>query len=168
MARTSAGAMPVVRLRLSLDGETVIDRVLSGIEARAQDLTPAWPGVLEAFFVITKQAFATEGASTGAPWKGLKPSTQKDRQRKGFPPAHPILARTHALERALTGAGGSFASIGPSQLTLRLSSEVGYFKYHQSRRPRRVLPRRAPVLFTADNRYALIKPVRLYLTGMSA
>lgn len=164
----AAPIMPMVRLTVSLEGELVIDRVLRGIESRAQNLAPAWPGVLQAFYQITRAAFATEGASTGAPWPQLTPSTQKDRQRKGYPPAHPILQRTHALERALTGGGGAFASTGPSRLALILSGELSYFKFHQSNRPRTVLPRRAPVLLTADNRHALLRPVRLYLTGRAA
>jgi hypothetical protein len=156
---------PVVRITMTLEGETVIDRLFSGIEARAQNLAPAWPGVLQAFYQITRAAFASEGASTGAPWAPLAPSTQKDRARKGFAPDHPILARTHNLERALTGGGGAFATTGPSRLALTLGSAVGYFKYHQSNRPRKTLPRRAPVLFTGDDKYSLLKPVRLYLTG---
>lgn len=157
--------MPLVRIRMRLEGEAIIDRVLAGIEDRASDLTPAWPGVLAAFYVITRQAFATEGASTGATWPQLKPRTQAERRRQGYQPAHPILQRTRALARALTGEGGAFASTAPRRLALRLSSEVDYFKYHQSTRPRRRLPRRAPVLLTADNRTQLIHSIRLYLTG---
>jgi hypothetical protein len=165
----AAPIMPMVRLTLSLEGELVIDRVLRGLESRAQNLTPAWPGVLQAFYTITRAAFNTEGASTGAQWAQLAPSTQRDRQRKGFAPAHPILQRTHTLERALTGGGGAFASTGPSRLALILSGEAGaYFKFHQSNRPRTLLPRRAPVLFTADDRHALLRPVRLYLAGRAA
>lgn len=164
-----APVLPMVRLTLTLEGELVIDRVLAGIEARAQNLTPAWPGVLQAFYKISQAVFATEGASTGAPWKPLAPSTQADRKRKGFAPAHPILQRTHTLQRALTGGGGAFASTGPSRLALVLAGEVSaYFKFHQSNRPRRVLPRRAPVLLTGDDRHALLRPVRLYLTGRTA
>jgi hypothetical protein len=159
---------PVVRLTLTLEGELVIDRVLAGIEARAQNMAPAWPGVLQAFYKITQAAFDTEGASTGAPWKPLTKATQADRKRKGFDPEHPILQRTHALERALTGGGGAFASVGPSRLALRLSGDIDYFKYHQSNRPRHQLPRRAPVLLTGDDRHALTRPVGLYLTGRTA
>jgi hypothetical protein len=124
--------------------------------------------VLQAFYQITRAAFNTEGASTGAPWAQLAPATEADRKRKGFAPAHPILQRTHTLERALTGGGGAFASTGPSRLVVILSGELSYFKFHQSNRPRTMLPRRAPVLLTADNRHALLRPVRLYLTGRSA
>lgn len=154
-----------VRVTLSLEGELVIDRVLAGIEERASDLRPAWPAVLKAFQAAVGRAFASEGASTGAPWAPLAKSTQAERVRLGFGAAHPILKRTGKLERALTLGEGAFASMGPSSLALRLSSEIEYFKYHQSTKPRRHLPRRAPVLLTADDRTQLLHPLRLYLTG---
>jgi hypothetical protein len=155
----------MVRVTLTLEGEIVIDRVLAGLEARASNLAPAWPAVLQAFQAITARAFASEGASTGAAWAPLTPATQRDRVRQGFPAAHPILQRTGKLMRALTLGEGAYASMTASALTYRLSSEVDYFKYHQSNRARTKLPRRAPVLLTADDRTALMHPVRLYLTG---
>jgi hypothetical protein len=158
--------MVPVRLTMTLEGEAVIDRVLSGIEQRANDLRPAWPAVVQAFQAITAKAFTTEGASTGAPWKPLAPSTQADRQRHGFAPAHPILQRSGTLMHALTTGEGAFASMQPTSLTYRLSGDPArYFKYHQSQAPRTKLPRRAPVELTADDKTALVHPVRLYLTG---
>ena len=158
--------IPTVRLRFRLEGEIIIDRLLSGISERATNLAPAWPGVLEAFYRITAAAFSSEGASTGAPWKALAKSTQAERKRLGYGPSHPILRRTGALEDALTGKGGGVANASGSQLMFTVEGEAGkYFKYHQSLRPRRRLPRRAPVLLTGDDQYALLRPVRLYLTG---
>jgi hypothetical protein len=55
--------------------------------------------------------------------------------------------------------------MSPTALDYLLSEEFGYFKYHQSRAPRSKLPRRAPVLLTADDRNALVFPIRLYITG---
>jgi phage gpG-like protein len=53
-------------------------------------------------------------------------------------------------------------------LGLSIGTDVEYFKYHQSNKPRKRLPRRAPVLLTADDRHALMRPIRLYLTGQGA
>lgn len=154
------------RISLTVEGDLVVDRLLKGIEDRARDLSPAWPAVVKAFQEITAKAFASEGASTGAPWRPLAESTQRDRARKGFPPAHPILERTGTLKRALTMGEGAFVSSTPSTLRYLVSAEAaGYFKYHQSNRPRTRLPRRAPVLFTADDRTAIVHPIRLYITG---
>lgn len=154
------------RINVSVEGEVVVDRLLQGIEDRARDLTPVWPSVVQVFRTIVAKAFGSEGASTGAPWQQLAESTQADRQRHGFPPAHPILQRTQKLMRALTIGDGAYVSTSPSTMQYLVSEQdVPYFKYHQSRRPRTRLPRRAPVLLTADDRTALMHPIRLWITG---
>lgn len=157
-----------LRVTLTLEGELVIDRVLQGIASRASaplSNPEVIAGVLTAFRRITGAAFASEGTSTGAAWAPLAKSTQAERKRLGFPPAHPILQRTGKLQRALTLGEGAHVSTGPQRLAYQLSGEVGYFRFHQSRRARTRLPRRAPVLLTADDRTALMHPIRLYLTG---
>lgn len=157
------------RINVSVEGEVIVDRLLQGIEDRARDLTPVWPYVVRVFREIVAKAFASEGASTGAPWAPLAESTQADRRRHGFPPAHPILRRTGALMRALTIGDGAYVSTSPTTMRYLISEQdVPYFKYHQSRRPRTRLPRRAPVLLTADERTALMHPIRLYITGRDA
>jgi hypothetical protein len=154
------------RINLSVEGEVVIDRVLQGIEDRTRDLTPVWPTVVTIFRGIVAKAFATEGGSTGAPWAPLAPRTQADRKRQGFPPAHPILQRTGKLMRALTIGEGAAVVTTPVSLRYVVSNqETPYFKYHQSRAPRTRLPRRAPVLLTADDRTAIVHPIRLWITG---
>lgn len=154
----------MLRVTLTIEGDIVIDRLLEGIEARAQDMTPAWPAVVKAFRQIVGRAFETEGASTGEAWPELAERTQKDRQRLGFPPAHPILQRTKKLMRSLViGDDGGFAHMAPQ--SLEVGTDVEYFKYHQSNKPRFKIPRRAPVLLTTDDRHELFRPIRLYLTG---
>lgn len=154
-----------IRMTMSLEGEVIIDRVLAGLEERITNLAPAWPAVVAAFQAITARAFSTEGASTGAPWPQLAKRTQADRVRLGFGAAHPILQRTGRLQRALTLGVGAHVSMRPQSMTYHLEAGVGYFVYHQSNKPRKTLPRRAPVLLTADDRTQLLHPVRLYLTG---
>lgn len=155
----------MLNITFRVEGEIVVDRLLKGIEDRARDLRPAWPAVTRAFQLAVSKAFDTEGASTGAPWPELKPATQADRKRKGFPPAHPILQRTHALQRALTLGEGAYVSSQPSSLRYQLAPEVGYYVYHQSKKPRVRLPRRAPVELTFDDRTKIMHPIRLYVTG---
>jgi hypothetical protein len=155
-----------LRFTFSIEGEPVIDRVLRGIETRAQNVSPAWPAVVAEFRRIVGFAFASEGKTTGRPWAPLTPATQADRRRHGFPPAHPILNRTGALARALTLGEGAYVGTSPTSLRYIVGGETGrIFAFHQSTRPRKKLPRRAPVLFTADDRTALMHPVRLHLTG---
>jgi hypothetical protein len=155
----------VFRLSLTVENELVVDRVLAGMDERAKNPSPAWPAVVKAFQAIVARAFATEGASTGAPWPALAARTQAERRRLGFGPAHPILERTGTLLRALTLGDG--AAILTTATTLRyvVGEDAGYFRYHQSKAPRSRLPRRAPVEFTADDRTAIVRPIRLYITG---
>jgi hypothetical protein len=158
----------VFRLSITVENELVVDRVLAGIDERAANLGPAWPAVVQAFQKIVARAFDTEGASTGAPWPALAARTQAERRRLGFGPAHPILERTGTLRRALTLGDG--AAILTTATTMRyvIGEEAGYFRYHQSKAPRTRLPRRAPVEFTADDRTAIVRPIRLYITGRDA
>lgn len=147
-----------------LEGEQVIQRQLDGLEERLSDMTPAWPSVLRAFRTIMSAAFASEGGSTGSPWPQLAESTVKQREREGFPGRHPILARTHTLERALTTEGGASVVVQlPHYFAVAI--DLDYFKYHQSNRPRTKLPRRAPINFTQDDKTELLRPIRLYVTG---
>jgi hypothetical protein len=153
------------RMTATLEGDVLVDRMLQGMEDRIRDVGPAWAKVVEAFQAIVARAFATEGASTGAPWPQLARRTQMQRARLGFPPAHPILERRGTLKRALTTGEGAYVRTSPTSMDYLLSSEVGYFKYHQSNQPRTRLPRRAPVLFTGDDVNAVVFPIRLYITG---
>lgn len=153
------------RITISVEGEAVVDRVLAGIESRANDLGPVWPEVVRVFQGIVQNAFDTEGATTGAPWQQLAPSTQAERRRLGFGAAHPILERTGTLKRALTIGQGAFISMTPTMLRYVVGSDASYFKYHQSKQPRTRLPRRAPIELTGDNRTAIVHPIRLYITG---
>jgi phage gpG-like protein len=154
------------RIQMSVEGELVVDRVLQGLEDRARDVSPAWPKVVDVFRAIVNRAFETEGASTGATWPPLKPSTQAQRRRLGYGPAHPILQRTQQLRRALTIGEGAYIATTPTSLRYLLDERnARIFTVHQSRRPRTRLPRRAPVLLTADDRTALMHPIRLYITG---
>lgn len=157
----------MLNLTFRVEGEIVVDRLLKGIEDRARDLRPAWPAVTKAFQLAVANALSTEGASTGATWPQLAKSTQADRRRKGFPPAHPILQRTESLERALTLGVGAYVSGQPTSFRYQLSPDVGYFVYHQSKGPRTRLPRRAPVELTADDRTKIMHPIRLWVTGRS-
>lgn len=154
------------RIQMTVEGEVVVDRLLQGLDDRARDVSPAWPQVAKAFQTIQAKVFSTEGGSTGAPWPQLAPSTQAQRRRLGYGPQHPILQRSGKLMRALTIGEGAYVSTTPTTLRYLISEqEVPYFVFHQSRRPRTRLPRRAPVLLTADGRTSLMHPIRLYITG---
>lgn len=172
----------MITIRLVIEGEVVLSRTLDGLEERLRDLSGAWPAIVSTFRGIVARAFATEGVSTGQAWKPLAPATVRDReggpfrgrpgaspgiQKVRFPGAHPILERTGMLRRSLaTDQGLGFTTMTPQSLDV--GSKVPYFKYHQSPKPRKKLPRRAPVLLTEQDRQDLVFPVRLWVTGRDA
>lgn len=153
-------------IRFVVEGEQLVARRFEALADRVDDPSPAWPFVYRTFLALNRGAFASEGASSDAgSWPALAARTQADRVRKGFPAAHPILERTGRLKRSLTAEGDENAIYQASTNEMRASSAVPYFKYHQSRAPRKVIPRRAVISYTADQRSALLHPIRLYLTG---
>ena len=151
-------------VRLGISGETDVARRLEAFALYVSDLTPAWPAVDRAVQSVIAAQFASEGAHGGEIWKPLKPRTQRERQRLGFQPSHPILRRTGDLEKSLTqGTGDTISAHLPLQY--RYGTAVPYFVYHQSKAPRTRLPRRAPVEFAADDRNAVMRPIRVYVRG---
>lgn len=156
----------MLRVTVTVGDEAVFDRVIQGIqdiEQRSTNLQPFWPHLVGVFQGIVAKAFASEGSSTGAPWAQLAPSTQAERRRLGFPPAHPILERTGTLKRALTVGQGAFVATTPSSMRYIVSEQtVPYFKYFHGSRAR--LPRRVPTLLTPQNRKQLWDSIQLYIT----
>lgn len=49
--------------------------------------------------------FDSEGAAGAAPWAELAEATKRERQRLGFPPAHPILLRTGDYRASFVNEG---------------------------------------------------------------
>jgi hypothetical protein len=156
--------MLMFRMQFVFDGEVLIDREVRAVESRVADVSPAWPAVVQEFRTIVRRAFETEGKSTGVPWPQLKPSTQSQRRRLGYAPAHPILQRTRELIGSITGEGGGF--VEASQNRLAIGSNDPIFWFHQSKNARKSkLPRRAMVLFTGADRTAVARPVLDYAMG---
>jgi hypothetical protein len=156
--------MPTMfRLRFVFDGEVVIDREVTAVEQRISDLSPSWPAVVDAFRVIVRRAFDTEGRSTPSAWVPLTPRTQRQRQLQGYGAAHPILKRTGELFNSITGGGGGFVESTKDRLAIGTTDPV--FWYHQSRLPRKRLPRRAMVNLTQGDRTELSRPALNYVMG---
>lgn len=125
---------PLVRRRLLRAAEDVTDhtdafRVISHLIERAMD-----------------RLFGTQGASAGARWADLAPSTvaAKRRSRDATTRANAarVLMSTGRLRDSLTRSTGSDAIREIGRDYLRWGSRVPYGVYHQSRKPRKRLPHR--------------------------
>lgn len=157
--------MITVKVTFTLDRAKIISRSLGAIDDRASDLTPAYDEVVRIARGFMQQAIETEGASTDfGPWKQLAPSTQAQRKREGYGPAHPMLRRSNSLYRSVTAdAAGGFTVRTPQYLAI--GSDDPKIVYHQSTTTRHKIPRRPVASFTADQKTALFRPIRLYVTG---
>jgi phage gpG-like protein len=154
----------MIEVRFALTGQMDVVRRLEAVEARASDLSPAWPAVDAVFHEIVKRQFASEGAQGGEAWASLAPATQAERRRRGFGPGHPILQRSGDLLRSLTTLNSDAISVH-APLYYARGTGVEYFAFHQSRAPRKRLPRRAMIELRADDKSELFRPIRLHLTG---
>ena len=72
------------------------------------------------------EKFASEAGGT---WRPLAPSTQRERARKGYGPAHPILEQTGRLAASVMGGEGHVRRETPMSITL--GTEVPYAVFHQ-------------------------------------
>lgn len=147
------------------EGLKIIDRQLAAIEERARDVSPAHPAVIKVFNEITRRTFQTEGASSASgKWAPLAKSTERDRAREGYGAQHPILVRTSEMRDSVVERTGDTVIVStPTYLSIGTSNPKA--KYHQSRRPRRKLPRRALFDPTQDDKHDLLRPLRRWLTG---
>ena len=83
-----------------------------------RDLSPAMLAVSEHLKDSVIESFEQEASPDGTPWKPLQLSTQKDRERRGFGPAGPMLVRKGDLIRSqATDHGPDFAQVS-SALTV--------------------------------------------------
>ena len=158
----TGGGGSVIEFHGELNGEDVnllklkFDLMLEDME----DLSPVWEIAREDMMRDVKDVFETEGASMGEKWVGLSKATIKDRKRKGFPP-YPILYRTGALKNSLLGGSGGIDVV--DRWGWEYGTRIPYAIYHQSRRPRRRLPRRAFLYVSNKFKGDLVKYIHKFI-----
>ncbi len=108
---------------------------LEGIAIRAHDIRPAWRAIQADFLVIERAQFDTAGHGQ---WPALSPAYAAAKALRW--PGKPPMQRTDVLRDSLT-VGPQVAVVEPHGFAF--GSTVPYGKFHQSRRPRSRLPRRA-------------------------
>lgn len=137
-----------LEIDIKIEGYTELHRGLAGIDIAVNDLRPAWEQISKDFWEEQKGIFDAEGAFAGRnKWTEL---SEKYRQWKEIKyPGKPILQRTGKLYASLTGKNeGSIFNMEP--LEMSIGSNVAYGIYHQSRKPRKKIPRR-PFLDTVES-----------------
>ncbi len=119
-----------ITIQVDADGPV---RKLATWGVRIKDLSLAWEYV--GYQLLRNFAFNFEAQGgtigMGGAWKPLAASTVRDRLRKGYLGAAPILVRTSLLYYSLSGRGmpGNIFQIMPTQLTV--GTNIFYAIFHQ-------------------------------------
>lgn len=141
------------RLKFSIEGVPELSRILAVTHEKLSNFKkPLW-AASQMILRDVETNFKTEGGLTGG-WQQLAESTVKARIRAGYG-AHPILQRTGALRK-------SFYSFVDEKKAI-ISSRSPYFGYHQSRMPRKKIPRRAMLLLVEHTRQNIVEEFHKFL-----
>lgn len=156
----------VISFELSAAGVAEVDRFFYVKAKRVGDLRGAWPATDEVFEEAIAEQFDTEGAHGGSPWPELASSTQFERARQGFGPAHPILVRTGELRDSFLDRTHPDAISEHGRLRWARGSRSGHRPdVHQRGSRDGRIPRRRIIELTAEDRHRLLRPVRNWVTG---
>ena len=135
-------------LRWRIEGVPELSRILMTTARKVSSLkVPLWRAS-KLILADVEENFETEGRLVGG-WKPLAPSTVAGRMREGYGGEHPILQKTGALRQ-------SFYSRVDNRRAF-VSASSPYFAFHQSRKPRTRLPRRAMLVLTDRTRQNIVE-----------
>lgn len=142
--------------------EKLLDLKFSRLLFRAKDLKPVNERIMREYRKQIDRQFRSEGSTAGFPWRPLAPATIRDRVRKGFPPG-PILQRTGDLRDSLVESNHSRGCKGNTAQGWFIGTQVEYAKYHQSRAPRKQLPRRAFLVISRPFKLFVIRTIHRFI-----
>lgn len=142
-----------------------MDRGIARFADGVTDYRPIWPVIEDDFFAQEKAQFETEGAEGGARWQEL--SGAYGEWKEAHYPGKPILERTGDLVRSLTVANDPNGVRIEARRTLTLGTQIPYAIYHQSVKPRRVLPRRPEIQLTEPFKRGVMHHIQTYLVQMA-
>lgn len=123
-------------ISFEVQGQREVLGRLATFGAKIENMSAAWEQVGTELLKDFQQNFDDEGGAFGkgawAQWAPLRPATVRDRQRLGFPGAHPILVRTGDLMESVTvrGAPGNVFEVGPNSLVMGTTDPKA--KFHQT------------------------------------
>jgi phage gpG-like protein len=134
-------------LQFQIEGEQQLSRKLRGISSNVKNWKPQMKKIGSYLVgVFSGPVFDTEGREIGEPWE----------KRKGNY-SWPLLQRTGRMK-------GSFKSI-PTMASVEIMNTTNYFKYHQSNKPRRKLPRRVMMKIDNERKQGIVKIIQKSLVN---
>lgn len=141
----------------SVFGERIVARRFVRFARTAVDASDAFRRIAGILRDATEDNFRTRGVAGGSRWRDL---SQPYASRTGRRVDERILRLTDRLYDSLTSEGHAehVQDIGPTEM--RWGSTVPYGKFHQSSRPRRVIPYRPPVRLSQRRRREIAKELQ--------
>lgn len=115
-----------------------------------------WGPVFDAFGPYMLRSINRNFEAEGRPrrWRKLRPSTIRERIRKGFG-ARPILKRKGKLKKGF--------KYQPGKTVFRLYNRVPYFPHHQFGAPRAHIPARRMIVLLTQDKAAFTRVARKHL-----
>lgn len=104
----------MINLKVTIKGDTVINRKLANMGIVIKDLRPVFGRFRKILVNEWADNFKKEGSYKGA-WANLSERTNKDRIRKGYSPAHPILRRSGNLLAGVLGRNNNSINVMQKQ-----------------------------------------------------
>lgn len=142
-----------MQLSFSIEGEKQLSRRLRIVSDRVKDWTPAFKETsVQLKQVFAEDAFKTEGQAVGQVWSPLS-RAYAERKAKLYP-GKGLLEATGAMRKA-------FKTLWKADMAA-VWNESEYFKYHQSRQPRKRLPRRAMMALAEKQKQMVVKIFHTY------
>ncbi len=137
-----------MQLTWTIEGDKQLSRRLRGIQAGIRDWTPAFKQSAEKLKTFFQgEVFDSRGKAIGEPWAPLntKYAAQKAKRYSG----KGILEATGKMRK-------SFTKLHKANMAA-VWNTAAYFKYHQSNRPRRKLPRRVMMKLGNEQKEMVVK-----------
>jgi hypothetical protein len=151
--------MPV-RILITTVGPQRVGRALSIITERASNMEPVFRVIADIIRDTIDDEIISQGQGS---WEPLSPEYARIKELKWGP--QPILVASGQLINSLTvqGSPGHVEFIGPDRM--RVGSTIEYLRYHQSQTPRTVMPRRAPINISPEQRQRWVALIGDYISG---
>lgn len=142
-----------LELNWQIEGEQQLSRRLQNIGEGVKDWTPAFKETADELARIFQQdVFETEGGIIGEQWAALSPTYLAKKLAEGYP-ATPLI-RTGKMQ-------AGFQSMFKADYA-EVWNAIAYFKYHQSNRPRKKLPRRVMMKLGENQKQLVVKIFHTY------
>jgi phage gpG-like protein len=134
-------------LEFSIEGEKELSRKLEGVSEKMRNWREEFVNTGGYLCKTFRDNFDTEGAMLGKKWAPLKASTLMYKMKHGYP--SDILVRTGLMRSSF--------DYQADDLQVTVFNPVGYFKFHQSKAPRKNLPRRVMMVLDEKRKESIIK-----------